>query len=83
VIDVTTTGAVIDSKTTKRIEKVQKMILGQFVGDILKKWHPDNLSNSHQIQYLYGCFSTSVIPCLTLNPAALTFSMHTDYLAMK
>ena len=53
VSDVTTTGAVIDSKTAKRINKTQQMMLGQLIGDILEKWHPDNLSKVNQIQDLF------------------------------
>lgn len=51
--DVTTTGAVIDSKTVRRIDKAQKMMLGQLIGDILEKWHPDNHSKVNQIQDLF------------------------------
>jgi hypothetical protein len=53
VSDVTTTGATFDSKTTKKTDKAQKMMLGQLVREILEKWHPDNLLPSHQIQDLF------------------------------
>jgi hypothetical protein len=65
VSDVTTTatatGVAFDSKTVKKIDKLQKMMLGQLINDILEKWRPDSLSTSHQIQDLFDTrISTSL-----------------------
>lgn len=61
VSDITTTGTVIDSKTAKRIDQAQRMMLGQLIGAILEKWHPDSLSNTHQIQDLFDFRITSSV----------------------
>ena len=49
----TSTGFAFDSKTAKKFDKLPKMMLGQLVNHILEKWHPDNLSTTHQIQDLF------------------------------
>jgi hypothetical protein len=49
----TATGPAFDSKTAKKVGKTQKMMLGQLINDVLEKWHPDNLSTTHQIQDLF------------------------------
>jgi hypothetical protein len=51
--DLTFIGLVADKKTSKKIEKSQKMMLGQLISDILDTWHPDNQSQSHQTKELF------------------------------
>ncbi len=58
-VTTTATGVAFDSKTVKKIDKLQKMMLGQLINDVLEKWHPDNLSATHQIQDLFDTRMTT------------------------
>ena len=59
--DVTIIGSQIDKKTSKKIEKSQKMMLGQLVSDILEIWHPDNQSTNNRTEDLFDIrISTSL-----------------------
>ena len=51
--DVTIIGNQIDKKTSKKIEKSQKMMLGQLVSDILEIWHPENQSTNNRTEDLF------------------------------
>lgn len=49
----TATGPAFNSKTAKKVDKTQKMMLGQLINDVLEKWHPDNISTTHQPHDLF------------------------------
>ena len=51
--DVNFVGLGLDKKTNKKIEKSQKMMLGQLISDILDTWHPDNQSTNHRTEELF------------------------------
>jgi hypothetical protein len=72
--DVTTIGTKLDSKTTRKIDKTQKSMLGILICDFLDKLHPDNLSAKIQIQDLFDIqISTSIRIEMNMN----------DYRALK
>jgi hypothetical protein len=56
----TKSGPVLDSKTKRKAEKSQKMMLGQLISEVFQLWSPESTSSDNQLQLFDISLKTSM-----------------------
>jgi hypothetical protein len=55
-----TSGPLLDSKTKKKVEKTQRMMLGQLINEIFQLWNPESTPSDNQLQLFDISLKTSM-----------------------
>ncbi len=78
------TGTILDSKTKRKAEKAQKMMLGQMISEVFQLWNPEATSSDYQLQLFDISLKTSMkIEISIENYQALRASYENLLLAYK